>query len=63
MVSISKIGEQANDRVLELVGLSTDVKPIGEIDGVRIVNGSSYMEMDTCNVFMYDEENQKWCSL
>lgn len=38
MVSISKIGEQANDRVLELVGLSTDVKPIGEIDGVRIVN-------------------------
>lgn len=63
MVSISKIGEQANDRVLELVGLSTDVKPIGEIDGVRIVNGSSYMEMDTCNIFMYDEENQKWCSL
>ena len=32
MVSISKIGEKANDRVLELSGLSTDVKPVGEVD-------------------------------
>lgn len=63
MVSISKIGEQANDRVLEVAGLSTDVKPIGEIDGVRIVNGSTYIEMDTCDIFMYDEENQKWLGL
>lgn len=63
MVSISKIGELANDRILELVGLSTDVKPIGEVDGVRIVNGSTYIEMDTCNMSMYDEENQRWLEL
>lgn len=63
MVSINKIGEKANDRVLELSGLSTDEKPIGEADGVRIVNGSTYIEMDTCNVTMYDKENQRWLEL
>ena len=63
MVSICSIGEKANDRVLELAGLSTDAKPIGEVDGVRIINGSTFIEMDTCNVFMYDEENQRWLEL
>ncbi len=63
MVSIGKIGEQANDRILEVVALSTDIKPIGEIDGVRIVNGSKYIEMDTGSVFIYDEENQRWLEL
>lgn len=63
MLSISKVGEKSNDRVLELSGLSTDIKPIGEVDGVRIVNGSTFFEMDTCNISIYDEENQKWLEL
>ncbi len=63
MVSVNKIGGKANERVMELSGLSTDVKPIGEVDGVKIVNGSEFIEMDTCNVFMYDEENQRWLEL
>lgn len=63
MVSISKVGDKSNDRVLELSGLSTDVKPIGEVDGVKLVNGSTFFEMDTCNVFMYDAENQRWLEL
>ena len=63
MLSISKVGEKSNDRVLELSGLSTDEKPNGEVDGVRIVNGSTFFEMDTCNISIYDEENQKWLEL
>lgn len=63
MVSISKVGEKANGRVLELSGLSTDVKPIGEVNGARIMNGSTYFEMDTCNISVYDEENRRWLEL
>ena len=63
MLSFSIVGVKSNDRVLELSGLSTDEKPIGEVDGVRIVNGSTFFEMDTCNISIYDEENQKWLEL
>lgn len=63
MISINQIGNISNDRVLELIGLSTDEKPIGKIDGEKIVNGSSFFEMDTCNVFMYDEENNRWLQM
>lgn len=52
-----------NERILEIVGLSTDTKPIKNISGVEITNGSTFMEMDTCNVYMYDEENHRWLGI
>ena len=40
----------------DLVGLSTDTKPIK----ASIENGSTFYEMDTKKVYMFDKENQIW---
>jgi len=45
---------------LQLWGLSSDVKPTEEYGGAKIANGSKYYEIDTANVYMYDEENATW---
>ena len=45
---------------MSLCGLSTDTKPTETFQGLKIVNGSSFMEIDTQNVFFYDEENATW---
>lgn len=55
MVTITRTGGQTEDRGAELKGLSTDKKPT-----VDIPNGSSFYEMDTGNVFMFDEQNKQW---
>lgn len=60
MVTIQKIGKVQNEKVLELVGLSSDEKPTKIIDGVEITNGSTFLEMDTQVVFMYDEQYHRW---
>lgn len=36
-------------------GLSTDTKPIKDVP-----NGSTYYEMDTKKVFMFDLDNARW---
>lgn len=41
-----------------LRGLSTDTKPT---EGVP--NGSSFLEMDTGDVYMFDEQNHEWRKL
>lgn len=43
----------------ELRGLSTDEKPT-TINGGKILNGSSFIEMDTQDIYFYDEENSEW---
>lgn len=55
MVTITRTGGQTEDRGAELKGLSTDEKPIKNIP-----NGSSFYEMDTKKVFMFDEQNNRW---
>lgn len=42
------------------VGLSTDTKPTGTKDGLKIINGSTFVEMNTKTVFYYDEEHSLW---
>lgn len=44
----------------EFYGLSTDEKPIEHFEGVKIVNGSLFYEIDTKNIYMFDEENKIW---
>lgn len=46
--------------VFELRGRSSDSKPIGFYSEALIGNGSTFLEMDTGRVFMFDEENQNW---
>ena len=39
------------------VGLSTDTKP------TSAPNGSTFLEMDTSNVYIFDAENEEWRAL
>lgn len=43
----------------ELRGLSTDTKPT-EINGMKIGNGSVFIEIDTQAVFIFNETTQEW---
>ena len=45
--------------LVELRGLSTDDKP-STINGGSIINGSSFIEIDTGDVYLYDLENEEW---
>lgn len=43
----------------ELRGLSTDTKPT-EINGYTIGNGSVFIEIDTQDVYIFNETTQEW---
>ena len=45
--------------LVDLMGLSGDEKP-SSINGGDIINGSSFIEMDTQEIYFYDEENSEW---
>lgn len=42
-------------RINVYFGLSTDTKP-----DTHVPNGSVYYEMDSGNVFFYDQDNAQW---
>jgi hypothetical protein len=44
---------------VELRGLSTDEKPT-TIKGAVVDNGSTFIEIDTGKLYMYDLEHQTW---
>lgn len=58
MVSIVR-----GEHIYEFRGLSTDVKPTKFESGWKIGNGSTFFEMDTCEVYMFDEQHQVWIKL
>lgn len=60
MVTLIKSKHFVNEEVMSIYGKSTDTKPTHEFQGERIVNGSTFYEMDTKNAFMYDEETHTW---
>ena len=45
------------DWVADIRGLSTDTKP------TTYPNGSTFVEMDTGKVFIFDAENEEWKEL
>lgn len=59
-VTIGKIGQNTNSRILELYGKSSDIKPIDFIDGMQVINGSIFIEIDTGKGFLFDEQNKTW---
>lgn len=64
MISIYKIEntkiKPEDDYIsVELRGLSTDSKPL-VIGGKNIDNGSTFIEIDTGKIFIYDLENELW---
>ena len=60
MVTLLKVGDECWAKQLEICGLSTDEKPINAINGIDIVNGSTFVEMDTTKVFMYSQSDSTW---
>lgn len=64
MITINKVNEMSNANHVELMGLSTDTKPTGTVTGTTgacpIGNGSVFLEMDTSDVYIYDEQNSVW---
>ena len=67
MISLYKIEDVERYRIkpdknyitVELRGLSEDEKPT-EVNGKLIDNGSSFIELDTGKVYLYDLENEEW---
>lgn len=45
---------------LSFKGLSTDTKPTETWKSQKITNGSTFFEMDTQEVFFYDEDQDDW---
>lgn len=60
MITLNRYADSPNRAWMELYGLSTDEKPIKKFGTTYIGNASTYLEMDTSKVFIYDEENHKW---
>ena len=60
MITIDVFKGIKNTETMELMGLSTDEKPIREYNGHEIKNASTYYEMDTKKAFLYDEEHHIW---
>lgn len=56
MVTIAGDGTLSNPEAgKDYRGLSSDTKPT-----TNVPNGSTFIEMNTGNVFMFDEENTQW---
>ena len=45
---------------LSFKGLSTDTKPTVKYESLKILNGSSFFEMDTQDVYFYDGGTDSW---
>lgn len=60
MVTLQTIGGRYNQNILEIYGLSSDVKPIVQVEGQTIVNGSIFYCIDTKQAFIFDEQNKVW---
>lgn len=60
MVTLSKVGNNYNIQILEISGLSTDIKPIDTVDGIKISNGSRFKEIDTGCEYLYNADEKKW---
>ena len=59
-VTIGKIGQNTNSCILELYGKSSDIKPTDFVNGVQVINGSVFIEIDTGKGFLFDGQNKTW---
>ena len=49
--------------VFQIAGLASDTKPTTLFKGLYIANISSFVEIDTGDISLYDEENSVWNEL
>lgn len=55
MITLNKIGGHNNLKQAEFYGLSTDEKIIEDVP-----NASTFYEMDTKKIYLFDKENKRW---
>ena len=58
MISVFRkndISTSESEREVELRGLSTDDKPTD-----NVANGTTFIEIDTGKMYLYDAENEQW---
>lgn len=60
MISYEIASVKNGKHKLSFYGLSTDTKPTGTYETLTIANGSTFFEMDSFAVKVYDEEHSKW---
>lgn len=61
--SLIKYGDKDNRLPVEIRGLSTDEKPIDEVEGIAIDNGSVFLEIDTGDVYFFDADTKQWLAM
>ena len=59
METIVRTGGSNVDRSADLRGLSTDVKPTAA-DGHDVPHGSTWLCLDTADVWFYNKNNDTW---
>lgn len=55
MITLNRASYQFTPRYAEYCGLSTDVKPVSNVH-----NGDEFQEIDTGNIFKFNEATQSW---
>lgn len=60
MVTVESKAKGTDDYMIDFNGLSTDTKPVDVFEGMKIGNGSTFMEMDTKKLKFWDNENNEW---
>lgn len=46
--------------MIDIVGLSTEIKPVILYEKYLMSSGSKFVESDTGNKYMYDQDGRKW---
>lgn len=54
---VSGIDTDTDRAIVDMTGLSNDTKP------TNVGNGSSFVEIDTSRVFMFDETGDRWIEM
>lgn len=61
MITIIKIvTAPTGENVIEMRGLSTDTKPINKIKGYKVGNSSTYYEINTGKLYMFNGTSSVW---
>lgn len=59
METIVRVGGSSVDRSADIRGLSTDTKPTAA-DGYDVPHGSTWLCLDTADVWFYNKNNDTW---
>jgi hypothetical protein len=59
ITSLKQYSVGENGVHIEVVGLSSDEKPT-TMGSRTVANGSAFLEMDTGDLYLYDEDGSEW---